>query len=425
MAAGYRHILAGCDIPRRAWLERIGQAFDKASVVIVRGASGQGKSALAYRYLHDYGIGLWRFQIRRIENRRDALSIAMALSGHAKSIGVPITVYLDVQPGDRFWPELIRELGQLPLVRVLVTVREEDWRRASLSGAEVAFQDVALEFDEVEARLLYPSLAQRDRAARFLGFDEAWRQFGGEGPLLEFVYLVTQTQTLAERLRQQVQNLRDEVVSGGVSPADLRLLAVTSFASSLGARIDAGQASRLLGLPDLGRSVERLEREYLLRKVGGGQYLDGLHSLRSRLLVEHLCDGLTFDRAELARDCLNLIPPDDVEVFLLHLAITQPDAMPAMLRHLQGWIPPTWSALGGAFRALLWWGLRVYVDRCKPLLTEVIGESGDGWRNYLDFDLAELLPGTGLAIWKLLGDQVPEANPRLTTSPSIPVKFRP
>ncbi|MDP2834807.1 MAG: hypothetical protein Q8Q28_16215 [Pseudomonadota bacterium] len=412
MAAGYRHIQAGCDLPRVYWLERIDQAFSNKSVVIVRGASGQGKSALAYRYLHDYGVGLWRFQIRRIENRQDALTIATALSGHAKSIGVPITVYLDVQPGERVWPELVRALGQLPLVRVLVTVREEDWRRASLSGAEVAFQDIALEFDEVEARLLYPGLTQRDRAARFLDFDEAWRRFGGEGPLLEFVYLVTQTQTLADRLRQQIQSLRDEVARGKFPPADMRLLAVTAFASFLGARIDAVQARRGLALPDLGRSVERLEREYLLRKVDGGQYLDGLHPLRSRLLVEYLCDGLSFDRAELARDCLGLIPPDDVEVFLLHLAATQSDAMPAMLRHLQGWIPPTWSALGGVFRALLWWGLRAYVDRCRPLIAEARSELGDGWWNCLDFDLAELLPGTGLAVWKQLGDLIPEANQR-------------
>jgi len=51
-SARYEHILARCDIPRRRWLDRIGAGFEKAFVVIVHGASGQGKSALAYRWLH-------------------------------------------------------------------------------------------------------------------------------------------------------------------------------------------------------------------------------------------------------------------------------------------------------------------------------------------------------------------------------------
>lgn len=408
MAAGYRHIRAGCDIPRRAWLERMDQAFEKATVVIVRGASGQGKSALAYRYLHDYCAGLWRFQVRRIDNRQDSLTVASALSGHAKAIGVPVTVYLDVQPGDRSWTELIQLLAPLPNLRVLVTVREEDWRRASLSGAEVAFQDIALDFDEGEARQLYEVLESRGDGARFLSFDEAWRQFGGDGPLLEFVYLVTQTQTLEARLRQQVQRLRDEVATGRLPDDDLRLLALAAYASSLGARLDVQALRRAGGFSDLGRAVERLEREYLLRVVDAGTCLDGLHLLRSTLLVACICDGLTFEHRELARECLPLLPPSEIEVFLLHLAAIQSGA--SLSAVLEGWAPPTWAAAGGAFRALLWSGLRDYAHLCLPLIVEIRPEFGDGGWIYLDFDLAGLSPDTGLAMWKLLGDLVPAAN---------------
>jgi len=408
MAAGYRHIQVGCDIPRRVWLERMDRAFEKSTVVIVRGASGQGKSALAYRYLHDYCTGLWRFQVRRIDNRQDALTVASALSGHAKAIGVPVTVYLDVQPGDRSWTELIQLLAPLPNLRVLVTVREEDWRRASLSGAEVAFQDIALDFDEAEARLLYEVLETRGDGARFLSFDEAWRQFGGDGPLLEFVYLVTQTQTLEARLRQQVRHFRDEVAAGRLPSDDLRLLALTAYASSLGARLDVRALRRAGGFTDLGRAVERLEREYLLRVVDAGACLDGLHPLRSTLLVACLCDGLTFEHRELARECLPLLPPGEIEVFLLHLAAIQSGAL--MNAVLEGWSPPTWTAIGGAFRAFLWAGLHDYANLCLPLMGEIRPEFGDGSWIYLDFDLAGILPDTGLAMWKMLGDRVPVAN---------------
>jgi len=64
MSARFEHILAGCDIPRRRWLDRISAGFQMASVVIVHGASGQGKSALAYRWLQDETPDLWRLEVK-------------------------------------------------------------------------------------------------------------------------------------------------------------------------------------------------------------------------------------------------------------------------------------------------------------------------------------------------------------------------
>jgi len=73
MSTRYEHILADCDIQRHRWLERINAGFVKASVVIVRGASGQGKSTLAYRWLRMETPSSWRLQIKLVENRREAL----------------------------------------------------------------------------------------------------------------------------------------------------------------------------------------------------------------------------------------------------------------------------------------------------------------------------------------------------------------
>ncbi|MEA3309261.1 MAG: hypothetical protein U9Q70_07100 [Chloroflexota bacterium] len=51
-------------------------------------ASGQGKSTLAYRYLHDMYPDKWRFAIKRVQDVEHALSIALALSGFAKAVEV-------------------------------------------------------------------------------------------------------------------------------------------------------------------------------------------------------------------------------------------------------------------------------------------------------------------------------------------------
>ncbi len=57
-------------------LTEIARKFEDARVVIVHGASGQGKTTLAYRYLHEYVPDHWRFRIQRVENRQHAVSIA-------------------------------------------------------------------------------------------------------------------------------------------------------------------------------------------------------------------------------------------------------------------------------------------------------------------------------------------------------------
>ena len=218
MSARYEHILASCDVPRRRWLDQITAAFQKETVVIVHGASGQGKSALAYRWLQDETPDLWRFEIKLVDTPRDALQIAATLSGFARAVGAPMTIYIDVRPGNTAWTDLVQELSRLPQIRVLVTIREEDWRRATLSGAAVAFAEIALTLDEPEAREIYRLLDRPNGPAPFLSFDDAWRRFvgsaGNDGPLMEFVYLITRTETLRERLKQQVDAIRDAANDG-------------------------------------------------------------------------------------------------------------------------------------------------------------------------------------------------------------------
>ena len=66
-----------------AEIVKIAAKFQSARVVIVHGASGQGKTTLAYRYLREYFPEKWRFQVKAVEGRQHALSLARALSGQA------------------------------------------------------------------------------------------------------------------------------------------------------------------------------------------------------------------------------------------------------------------------------------------------------------------------------------------------------
>ena len=74
--------------------------------------------------------------------------------------------------------------------------------------------------------------------------------------------------------------------------------------------------------------------------------------------------------------------------------------MPTMVQHLDGWQPRTWAAIRGVIRALLWWGVRQYVDQIAGVVSEIRSKNGSAWMMILDLDLADLLPPHGTAIWK-------------------------
>src|SRR6185312_10436792 len=126
----YRHIVANLDVIRPDKIDRIASAFAFRNIVVVHGASGQGKTSLAYRYLHDHAVGRWCFQVHRLDDDGHALRVARALADHARALGVRLLVYLDIAPRNLHWRWLVSALAELSTIEVLVTVREEDWARA-------------------------------------------------------------------------------------------------------------------------------------------------------------------------------------------------------------------------------------------------------------------------------------------------------
>ncbi|MCJ7738186.1 MAG: hypothetical protein MUQ10_12880, partial [Anaerolineae bacterium] len=410
VAARYEHILAGLDFPREQKLAEIHRAFQHSHVVVIHAASGQGKSTLAYRYLHDWYPNKWRYTITRVQDVQHALSIAQALSGFARAVGMPIAVHLDVNPRDSEWPELVRQLGQEPYLEILVTVREEDYRRANISGADLNFADISLDFDQAEARLIYDRAFSRAGQWDFLDFDAAWDAFDGKGPLMEFVYLLTQTETLQQRLSSQIRRIEDEVRGHGAHPDELVLLSLTSVASAYGARLETRDVIAALRLPAPNRTLEQFDRELLLRQTTGGMYLEGLHPVRSQILTDLLIQPDVNPWLELIAQTLPLMLEDDLETFILH-ALTDEDRHADTHYFLDLVVslrPRTWAGVAGILRSLLWTGAHEYVEAIEAMLDAAHDELGPGW--WFAVDLIFTLPGEGPELgdwWTTMGSLIP------------------
>ncbi len=402
VSARYEHIVAGLDLRRPEKLQAITEGFQQHQVVIVHGASGQGKTSLAYRFLYESFPEYGRFEILRIESVAHALSIATALISHVNALAIPIAIYLDVIPGDTSWAELVQQLAPQQYIRTLVTIREEDWRRSTLSVAEAQFSTISLQLEAAEAQALYEALEQKQLPAHFLSFEDAWTKFGGPGPLMEFIHLVTQGTTLRERLRLQVQRLEDEVRIGKFSSAELDALRLVSVAAAWGARLQANRLTQSLQLSAPRRTFDLLEQEYLLRVSEDGSLVGGLHPLRSSFLAELLTDPSFAPWAASASRCLPLLYGEDVEIFLLTSFSRRPADRRILLKELTTWQPDHWVAIHGVVRALLWLGIAEYVNENQDLLREALADAGNGGIFLIDFDIARVLPNGTAGLWEQL-----------------------
>lgn len=411
IAARYEHIVAGVDLPREERIEQIHEAFKSARVVIVRGNSGQGKSALAYRYLHTHVLNQWRYEIPLIQDSMHARSIALALRGKMNAVEVPLFVYIDVRPGNTAWIELVQALSRYPQAHVLVTIREEDWNRTSVSGHEFDFREIELRFDEGEARGIYGALVERQKLPHVLAFEDAWTGFGKTGPLLEFSYFLVQNESLRDRLKQQVGELRNEVRLRRLMPEELQLLRCVSVASANGARLDLKILARELELPEPGASVQRFEREYFLRKSGDGRYVEGLHPIRSELLCDLLTDGVFEPWIHGAEIAVRSMVDEDLEFFLLHTFSRRRKDLTALIEVLMNFHSRTWTGMAGILRALIWVCVRDYVDRNEAVIREAYEHFGNGWYAALMPDIGNMeaiAPGVVQSIFGPLHELIPD-----------------
>ena len=389
VAAQFEHILAGAAIHRPDRLADIERILRTSRVAVVHGASGEGKTTIALSFLAALP-SVWRFRVRDLEGPRHARSVARALLGHAQALQVPLYVHLDVGPADVGWPVLVRELSRDPEVRVIVTIREEDWRR-TITDAEFPFGDVALSLAQDEAREIYAGLRERSDKAPPT-FDDAWARFGGApGPLLEFVHLCMQGVGLEERLHGQVRRLQDDVRDGRLQAEELELLRLVSVASAYEAGIDLVGAADALHLQEPSRTVERFEGEYLVRTSRDGRALVGLHPLRSAILVGQLTDPALKPWGVIAARVLPLIVDQHIDRFLLYSFARRPVEDQQLLRdELARYQARTWTGLAGIMRALLWRGLADYAETNRALFGEVREASPGFWQLLIDWDIGRV-----------------------------------
>jgi len=302
------HIVADVDVKRLKWLEKIDSTINSAIVCILRSSSGQGKSTLLYRYAYEY----WPWEntyILRLTETNEQVELVRNYLQFRVSLGLPLLLLIDgADWRTRLWPFIAQKCIELG-IRVLVTVRNEDWYRfgkESLMGYEII--EPSLDLDE--AREIFNIFKDKERLHTSVDSPEwAYEKIGKPHLLMEYVYLLTHGKMLEERLRDQVKQFSDQKED----PAKIDILRKAALADVLGVPVIASKLLQDVQLRDDPQKVlQSLTGEYIYLKNG---IITGLHWIRSDHLSRLLHEGYP-ELANTAMSILAAIPTEDIPVFV-------------------------------------------------------------------------------------------------------------
>ena len=376
------HIRNNLDFKRNYWIGEIRAVINSKGVAILKGVSGQGKSTLCYRYLIDTYPEGCVFCVRSIANEGQAQNLVTALDGLGKS-NKNLIIYIDVQPGETLWEFLLQELQSRGLsIPVLISIRDEDYNLTPISGKAIRYGIVELALSKEEAAHIYNSFTETQPHTEHRTFEEAWQSFGGQGPLIEFVYLLTNNQTLTQRLQGQIDALLQE----GVSDKWLELLQLVCYAGRLGCAVNLTAVKNVTHCSTMHAAIRRLKDEYLIREVDENT-IEALHPVRAKIVFDALCDQICTGAREVVFKALSCISSQNVRVVLLDYFSNQQYHIEDVQRLSQIRFLD-WIGYANAIRSMLWLDAKRYVEGNMTFISSLVKKRGKGWLCFLPIDLS-------------------------------------
>ena len=375
------HIRSGVDIKRGYWLKKIQFAIDKNGVAVIKGVSGQGKSALCYRYLLDTYPEGCVFCVRTIATETQAQNLVAALDGLGKH-NENLIIYIDVQPGEMLWAFLIQELQTRGLaIPVLVSIRDEDYNATPLNGKAIKYNVVELGLSRKEAEDIYNIFTSERPHPIYRTFEEAWIAFGGRGPLIEFVYLLSNNQTLTARLQYQI----DALIKEKVSDDWLELLQLVCYAGRLGANIDFLSAKKEIHCSTMQSAIQRLKDEYLIRIIDENK-IEALHPVRAQIVFDTLCIQTGMTEKDIVFKTVPCVESKNIRVILMDYFSHQ-DFNLDDLHQLSQCRFTDWIGFASVIKTMLWLDAKRYADCNMSAIQDLIKKRGKGWLCFLPLDL--------------------------------------
>lgn len=378
------HIRYDLDIRRDIWIREIQEKIDSQGVALVKGVSGQGKSTLSYRYLMDTYPEGCVFCVRTISTEEQAYNLVSAIDGLGKH-NENLIIYIDVQPGEILWPVLLQELQARGIkIPVLISIRDEDFNITPLNGKSITYGVINLTLSREEAEHIYEIVTEEQPHAIYRTFEEAWFAFGGNGPLIEFAYMLTNNQTLTQKLSEQI----DSLIQGNVSDEWLDILEMVCYAGRLGCSVDFVSVKEITQCSTMNAAIRRFKDEYLIRLTEDNK-LEALHPVRAKIVYEILCNQIFTDAKALLVKVLSCISSNNVWIVLLDYFSTHEYDINDVKKITEVCFKD-WQGFASGIKAMLWLDVKHYTEINKTAFDTLIQENGKGWLFFLPLDFVNI-----------------------------------
>lgn len=371
------HIANNYDVIREEKLQQLDEKLKNNNLVFITGISGSGKSSLAYRYLKICGTPL-RYEVKYI-NQNNISQIIATIKDLSKGLKSTAFVYLDVQPYDTSWIQVVNEIEDVANVKCLVTIRQDDWNRCfNLVNANLHYSALTLDLTEQEARDIFDNLCNRGLCHTDV-FEEVWNESGCPKTLLEYVYFLTQGVPLRARISEQVNEL---------SEASVSLLQYVAVSNLLQGEIAMDAIRRLCHLSPIMMSQCMGKMKGELLEYDGDGFSD-VHPIRTHIIVEELFKNYKNGLMEIGMELFGCINDHTSPLFLMALMDEGKCTPDSLLKDLEGRKINSMQAYMVA-RTLIWCGVKRYIEINRAAFDWLRKVSPQGWQQLLPVNFTEM-----------------------------------
>lgn len=370
------HIQAGFDVIRTAKMTAIDDALRKTNIAVIHGASGQGKSTLAYRYIYDCCPLAYEISSSNANNVDEIISTLSAL---VKDLRCKITFFMDVEPSNSEWIKVLAQFGESKYAQCIVAIRQEDLNqyRHTLDKS-ISYSEVGLELTKEEARDIYCQLSLVNKGLP--PFTQAWEEAGIHGTMLEFMYHLTHGESLQARLAEQVSR---------ISGSKRKLLAYIVIGNYLGGHI---QMDRIEELDD----IDMLEAEDILPhwidefySLNEENCFTDVHPIRTKIVMNEIFHHNIKAKVRYGLELYQKVQVSRVDTYLIRLlmeGMTPDDLM--QWSNEQSKLSPVHYY--GICKALYWKGIQDYMYKHDALIGELKDKVGELWEFFLPINFTEI-----------------------------------
>jgi hypothetical protein len=380
----FDHIVNNLDVERIDLMQQIKSSFKNNNIVILHGVSGQGKSTLAYRYAFTNAPTSLVYELNIQDNPEQSRESIINIKAMTKSLETPVLFLLHVSPNSTEWIKILQEFSVDSITQFLITIRQEDWYKAQSSGIKFLYDEIEIILSKAEASEIYNRLNEKHIDLINIDFEEAWIKFGEYGPLLEFVYAITKGQSLENTLKHQFSILQNETNDDNIGR--LILLRLVCLADAYGARVNV---EKIKNINNIQEAIGRLEKEYLVKLTDDKKYIAGLHSQRSKVLLNDIFDEFITEKKVFALEYINFIEDKDVYFYILNLFREVSLTPIQLITRFENDQTLSWAFYNGIFKSLLWAGIDEYLNSNQELLTQAYTQLGDSWVVLIDLYFGE------------------------------------